>query len=131
MGRLSNLKQLDLASNRFENQLPTELYQLRGLEWLSVGGNNDITGRIPSEISLLTELTYLSLSDTTLRSAIPTQYGFLTNLQVLEIANTLVGGTIPEELATLNALARLNLGGSRFRKNIPTFLGRFTALSKS
>lgn len=131
IGNSPSLQQLDLGSNNFENVLPISLYKLTYLNFLNIEGNNGISGLIATGISQMTDLEYLSFSNTTLRGDIPSSIGALTKLVDLRIGNTLVGGDIPTGIAALTGLTSLRLGGSRFRQTIPTFLGALRDLRES
>jgi Leucine-rich repeat (LRR) protein len=50
---------------------------------LHAKGINHLSGRIPSEIGKLTNLTQLAIWDNSLRSTIPTEFGLLTSLNTL------------------------------------------------
>ena len=71
--------------------------------------NKGLTGRIPSEIGLLTQLMYMDLGTNQLTGKIPTEIGNLINLEVLYVDTNKLTGTIPTELANLSKLYYLYL----------------------
>ena len=69
--------------------------------WLD---NNSITGGIPTEIGVLTELASISITNSSLTGTIPTQLGNLVNLRRLWLYDNDLKGTIPTEMSSLTAL---------------------------
>jgi hypothetical protein len=78
--------------------------------WLD---NNKITGTIPTEIGLLTELASISMTNATLSGPIPTEMGNLVSLRRLWLYNNQLTGTIP---AVLNQLTELEVLELHFNK---------------
>lgn len=126
----SGLQELNLGYNSFDNEIPTELYLLTDLIFLSLESNFALSGRIPTEFSDYRNLRFLSISDTSIRGKIPTEFSSLTDLQELHMANTLVGGNIPRTLVSLSNLSYLDLSGSRFRGPVPSIIGSLAELGK-
>jgi hypothetical protein len=71
--------------------------------------NNIITGGIPAEIGLMTELASVSMTNCTLTGTIPTELGKLTNLRRLWLYDNDLKGSIPTQLAALTALEVLEI----------------------
>ena len=71
--------------------------------------SNELTGSIPSEIGILTNLTSLNLSGNELTGSIPPEIGNLTNLTYLNLSYNQFTGVIPESICELNNL-RWNFG---------------------
>lgn len=100
-------------------------------------GYNDLTGSIPLEISLLTNLESLILHGgpaTVLGGTLPIEIGFLKNLKVLDLhRSSLVNsdkltGPIPIEIGHLSQLTHVSLSGNDFSGSIPTQIGLLTNL---
>ena len=49
-------------------------------------GNNQLTGKIPSEVGSMTEMHFLDLSNNTLSGEIPTETGLLSALWELNLS---------------------------------------------
>jgi len=81
----TNLKSLDLSSNKLEGALQAEVRLLRNLRTLNLS-NNKFSG-------------------------VPAEVGQLRNLEVLNLSNNLITG-LPHELANLSNLKFLDLSGN-------------------
>jgi Leucine-rich repeat (LRR) protein len=75
--------------------------------WLD--NNNKITGTIPTEIGLLTELASLSITNATLTGTIPTEIGNLVKMRRMWLYDNQLTGSIPAELNSLTELEVLEL----------------------
>ena len=60
--------------------------------------NPDISGTLPTELGLLSEMANFGVFGAHITGTIPTEYGLLTNLNLFDISNTSVVGTIPAGL---------------------------------
>ena len=92
--------------------------------------NNNLTGRLPTELGKLTNLTELSLHENSLTGSIPATLGNLTSLYVLEINSNSLTGKIPRELGNLTSLERLRLNNNQLSGSIPTTIGQLTNLTE-
>jgi Leucine-rich repeat (LRR) protein len=112
------------ASNRFYTPCPSRAQFRR----------NHLTGQIPSELALLSNLEELDLSYNNFRGSFPTQMNLLPNLRELELSRAERGGlsgSIPA-LAGLQSLAVLGLGHNNFQGSIPElFLSGVTDHSRN
>ncbi|KAI3515592.1 hypothetical protein L1887_14493 [Cichorium endivia] len=115
IGRLANLRSLDLSGSRLTGPIPESLGRLRFLEVLDLSSNqltgpiptflgnlarldlsfNQLNGSIPESIGNLSALTYLDLSVNRLMGLIPTTLGRLVSLQAVSVSSNLLIGTIP------------------------------------
>jgi Leucine-rich repeat (LRR) protein len=71
--------------------------------------NNHITGTIPPEIGLLTELASVSITNATLTGTIPTEVGNLVGLRRLWLYSNELTGQIPAQLNKLEQLEVLEI----------------------
>ena len=84
---------------------------------------------IPSEIGLLTKLTYLSLEDTGLTGTIPESVERLTELRHLTFRfNNALMGSIPSSIGNLVQLTKLDVGLTGLQGTIPSSIGRLSQL---
>ena len=127
LGKLRNLRNLDLGGNLLRGSIPSELGGLAMLESLFLY-NNRFSGPVPEEMGLLTGLKILELGGNELSGPIPPELGLLTDLEGLFLHGNRLSGAIPEELGALAKLERLYLQGNRLVGAIPPELGRLSEL---
>lgn len=99
---LTTLEQLELHDNLFTGYIPADIGKLINLKTLNLGGN-ELSGAIPDGICNLTNLTYLALGNMRrvdgnpgLTSSIPANIGDLTNLTHLFLDINNLTGTLPD-----------------------------------
>ncbi|KAJ9174624.1 hypothetical protein P3X46_013251 [Hevea brasiliensis] len=104
----SFLRGLDLSSNNLIGEIPEEVTELVGLEYLYLS-NNQLTGNIPSDIGAMRSLEALDLSRNQLSCAIPTTMSNLSFLSYLNLSHNKLSGKIPSgnQLQTFDATAFL------------------------
>ena len=96
---------LQIACNFLSIQ---DLTECRSTVKFATWDGNDITSStIPSEIALLSQLTYLDVSYNQLTGTIPTEMGLMHQLMVLVFFDNLLTGTIPSEIGELTQLMDL------------------------
>jgi hypothetical protein len=107
--------------------IPTEIGLLTQLTYLSVEGES-LSASIPSEIGLLTQLTLLNLSNNKFAATIPSEIGLLTQLTYLSFSSNQVAGAIPSEIGLLRNLAWLYFSINRLSGTIPSEIGLMAKL---
>jgi len=122
LANLRNLQYLVLNNNDLSGSIPSQLGDMSSLLYLILN-NNQLSGSIPSHLSGLTNLVYLYLNDNQLSGNIPTQLGNLSNLLYFLLNNNQLTGNIPSELGNLNSLQYLYLYENQLSGSIPTHLG--------
>ena len=127
LGRLTQLRMLQLTGNQFTGQVPLDLGQLTNLRELYLASNY-LSGPIPPELAQLPSLEVLDLSSNQLTGPIPQDFGRLTKLRRLNLAVNQLQGSIPSELSRLAGLTHLRLGSNEFTGLIPPELGRLASL---
>jgi hypothetical protein len=87
------------------------------------GRGIDLKGTLPFEISHLTEIVRLDLSDKDLVGPITNLFSGMTNLKVLSLENNMLSGSIPDTFADENPLLdTLILAGNEFNGTFPIAL---------
>ena len=86
----NRVTQLELSSNNLDGSIPTSIGNLSELTVLSLGdssslGNMNITGSLPDEICDLSKLSTLSIQFHNLTGSIPDSIGKLTNLVFINL----------------------------------------------
>eukprot|EP00540_Astrosyne_radiata_P023458 CAMPEP_0116840684 /NCGR_PEP_ID=MMETSP0418-20121206/10500_1 /TAXON_ID=1158023 /ORGANISM="Astrosyne radiata, Strain 13vi08-1A" /LENGTH=379 /DNA_ID=CAMNT_0004471015 /DNA_START=358 /DNA_END=1497 /DNA_ORIENTATION=+ len=104
--------------------IPTTVGRFSSLEILTLGDNQEVTGTLPSEMGLMTKLTWLDLGNNKVRGTVPTDIGRLRGLRDFDLSFNQFNGTIPTELGNLRSLERLDLGHNYLSgPAVPTELG--------
>jgi hypothetical protein len=90
-----------------------------------------VHGRIPDDLSLLTELTTIDLTSNAIEGTIPPSWGDrLTLLRRLNLHDNDLTGTIPSSLGALTGLMALALSGNMLHGTIPSSLGALASLRR-
>jgi len=118
-GRVKNIVFL---YNNMTGFLPAEISLLSNIEGLWLFGNS-ITGSIPPEIGQLNNLKFLMIYDNDLNGSIPREIGNLSNLVSLGLNNNNLSGSIPAEIGNLQELEDLLLDENQLTGSIPSEIG--------
>jgi len=123
---MPNLNAFLAQAASLTGSVPSIIANLSTLRELSLAGNYDVIGTIPTELFLLTKLQGLFLSYTLLSGSIPTEIAQLSKLTHLDLFETVLSGTIPEQLYSgdFNDLFVLDLGANLFSGTISKNLSR-------
>lgn len=124
----ASLEQLSLKSNpSLVGTIPNQISSLTSLQVLTLSQNH-LTGRIPDSISKLTSLVHLDLSYNALTASIPPQMGELKKLINLDLSYNALSGRIPQSIAQMVLLQKLDLSSNGFAGRIPETIGSLTSL---
>jgi hypothetical protein len=132
-GIVKNLKALvSLQGIQSTNllEIPTELGGLVTLKFLYLMSNKTLTGKIPSELGLLTNLADLSLRDNLLSGQLPLELGNLARLRFLDVRYNLLTNTIPTELGKLKNLETFQASYNNLTGSLPDEIIRLTKLTE-
>ncbi|CAB9504758.1 expressed unknown protein [Seminavis robusta] len=130
---LTSLSRIGLGWNKISTSikslLPSEVYKMTTLAWLNMETNH-LSGRIPTEVGLLTGLASLFLSyNGHLSGQIPSELGLLTSLAILSLHSNQITGQIPSQLGSSSDLYQLILSENRLSGPLPTEVGLLTSLA--
>jgi hypothetical protein len=89
---------------------------------------NNVVGRLPSELGLLTNLVNLGLSINALTGPIPSEIGFLTGLIDLDFGLNALTGPIPSEIGFLRELTEVWFDTNALTGPIPSEFGYLTKM---
>ena len=114
------LNSIDLSSNKFSEEIPTEIENIVDLISLNLSRNN-LIGKIPSYIGKLKSLEFLDLSRNQLVGSIPSSLAQIDRLTMLDLSHNRLSGVIPTstQLQSFNISSyedNLNLCGLPLQK---------------
>ncbi|XP_022723980.1 protein MALE DISCOVERER 2-like isoform X2 [Durio zibethinus] len=112
----SKVQMLDLSALSLKGTLAPELGKLSDLRSLELYKNH-FSGAIPKEFGELTKLELLDLRENNLGGTIPAEIGKMLSLKRLLICDNKFEGSIPSDLGRLNMLSEL-----RFDENLKLIL---------
>ncbi|KZV42107.1 putative inactive leucine-rich repeat receptor-like protein kinase [Dorcoceras hygrometricum] len=128
LGSLSELRHVNLRSNRFFGGLSSELLKAQGLQSLVLYGNS-LSGNIPFEIGSLQYLQSLDLSQNFFNGSLPTSLTQCKRLRNLVVSQNNFSGSLPDGFGkNLVLLEKLDLSFNEFDGSIPGDLGSLSNL---
>ncbi|MFQ6646560.1 hypothetical protein Gotur_020108 [Gossypium turneri] len=112
------MNRLFLSGNQFSGKIPSEIGLLSQLEQLDLASNN-FSGPIPDDLGNCFKLFNLNLSNNNLKESIAPSISYITALESLDLSqNSLIGG-IPQQFGKLQSLEVLNLSHNMLNGSIP------------
>jgi len=100
----SPITSVDISDNALSGDLFAELFYLTKLQELTLDGNKGISGSIPEEIGLLTDLIAVDIDDNKLSGSLPASLYQLTNLEAIDLNSNALTGTISNDIGNLQKL---------------------------
>ncbi|GMY28313.1 probable LRR receptor-like serine/threonine-protein kinase At4g36180 [Fagus crenata] len=97
----SQLRLINFSYNHFSGQVPPKIGALQDLQYLLLDSNN-LYGTLPAAIANCTSLIHLSVEDNALKGLIPATMGAMPKLQVLSLSHNEVSGSVPTSLLCSN-----------------------------
>ncbi|GLJ39314.1 hypothetical protein SUGI_0802390 [Cryptomeria japonica] len=131
--KLQFLKSLFIYNcfHRSNVTIPSQLVRLfPSLEELVFRSNSALVGTIPAELSGLSKLRILSLSQNYLKGFIPPELGNLDKLKHLDFSYNKLSGSIPDNFSGLKSLSILDLSKNILQGSIPPSIGSLVLLEK-
>ncbi|CAA2983702.1 probable LRR receptor-like serine threonine-kinase At3g47570 [Olea europaea subsp. europaea] len=127
-GFLVNLQKLNLSHNILSGDIPNKILNVSSL--IEIGlGSNSLSGSLPTDICTnLPKLKKLRISENQITGNIPPNLGICTNLELLSLSYNNFTGNIPMELWNLSKLQFLYLGSNNLIGSIPYEIGNMSAL---
>ncbi|RDX71925.1 putative LRR receptor-like serine/threonine-protein kinase, partial [Mucuna pruriens] len=122
------VQSLTLPGLALSGKLPPQLSNLTSLHSLDLS-NNTFRGQIPLPFAHLSLLNVIKLPYNNLSGTLPHQLGHLHHLQILDFSVNNLTGKLPPSFGNLSSLKILSLDRNRFVGEIPTELGNLHNLS--
>ena len=118
LGLLTNLAVLDVSYNKLTGSIPTEILNSHMSEysfWLFASDEN-----LPANTTIMQELV---LSNNQLEGKLPSEIGLMVDLKLLDVSNNRLTGPIPSEIGNLNtSSSHIRLLGNNFSGSLPESL---------
>ncbi|KAJ7961074.1 Leucine-rich receptor-like protein kinase family protein [Quillaja saponaria] len=121
------LQLLDLSSNAFSGEIPSNIGVLNNLQLLNLSTNN-VFGSIPAGIAELKSLHVLDLSDNQLEGSIPSEIQGAVSLKELRLQKNFLTGNIPTEIEKCSHLTSLILSQNNLTGSIHASIANLTGL---
>jgi hypothetical protein len=113
---------LALANQNLTGMIPPEIGLLSNLKMLELTGNR-VQGIIPTTVGILEELNSLFLESNELTGTLPTELGRLPHLVEVLAGDNQLSGPIPSEFGRLSELQTLDVVRNRLTGTLPTEIG--------
>ncbi|XP_076939337.1 receptor protein kinase-like protein ZAR1 [Bidens hawaiensis] len=128
LGSLTELRHVNLRSNRFMGALPFELFNAQKLQRLVLYGNS-LSGSVPNDINRLIYLQTLDLSSNLFNGSLPISLIQCKRLRSLDLSQNNFTGPVPDGFgSSLGFLEKLDLSFNMFTGSIPKDLGNLSNL---
>ncbi|KAM7507863.1 hypothetical protein LguiA_018316 [Lonicera macranthoides] len=128
LGNFSSLKQLELDNNNITGEIPPAIGNLKELS-LFFAWQNQLHGKIPTELANCSKLEALDLSHNSLTGLVPNSLFNIKNLTKLLLISNKLSGRIPPDIGNCTSLARLRLGSNMLSGEIPSDIGLLQSLT--
>ncbi|KAJ9560569.1 hypothetical protein OSB04_005729 [Centaurea solstitialis] len=92
--------------------------------------DNKLTGEIPEELGLLTEIHSLNLSHNRLCGPIPMSFSNLESIESLDLSSNGLSGEVPSQLIKLASLAVFNVSYNNLSGRLPYMKAQFGTFTK-
>jgi hypothetical protein len=124
-GRFSFLM---LIKNNLTGSIPDEISLLTDLVTIRMSDNR-IVGRIPKSMVSLDALAELDLEVNLLAGELPPEFGSMTNVKTFKVGENHLNGTLPTEIGMMSGLNSLRINHNSFAGSLPKTLGLLGNLS--
>ncbi|KAH7670718.1 Non-specific serine/threonine protein kinase protein [Dioscorea alata] len=126
----SLLAQLNLSNNQLSGAIPSSISILSYLQTMLLTDNR-LEGAVPATIGQLHELVKLDLSRNLLTGSIPPEISNCSQLTYLDLSQNNLSGEIPPEISTIEILNYLNLSRNHLSQSIPKTIAGMKSLTSA
>ncbi|CAJ1947189.1 unnamed protein product [Cylindrotheca closterium] len=120
---------LQLGDNQLSGAMPIELSLLTKLTNLDLD-TNGLGSRILPELANLVELTNLNLANNALTGQVPDTFSSLVKLESLKADSNQMQGRLTTQIGQMTRLLELSLSANKLSGNIPTEIGMLSILQR-
>ena len=117
IGELKGLEYIELSYNELNGIFPLEIVKLQNLRAINLS-NNIFQGTIPPRIKHIKLLNEFMLSSNQFTGTLPSEIGKLTEIEILELSNNSFTGAIVDAIHDLTKLKNLNVSSNLFRGEV-------------
>ena len=126
------LDHLNMSRNAIHGSIPHELSHLSSLKVLDLS-DNELSGEIPNNLSgdgdQLKYLKYFLLGGNGLSGSIPSNLFYLKSINGLDISNNNFIGKIPSQIKNSSNLIELSMSNNHFEGSIPSEVAKLERLA--
>ncbi|KAF6143039.1 hypothetical protein GIB67_041107, partial [Kingdonia uniflora] len=122
-----NLQALDLSSNQFSGEIPSNIGVFSNLQFLNMS-RNSLFGAIPMSVGELKALAILDLSGNRLNMSIPIDIGGAVSLKELRLEKNFLAGNIPTQIVKFTSLTTLFLAQNKLTGPVPAAIAKLIKL---
>jgi len=125
---LTRLEELHVSYNSFEDQLSNYSFQkLSNLKVIDMKSNR-ISGPLPDSLWELTNLEVIDFHHNALNGYINDIIVSDHQLKYLDVSSNILSGGIPPSISNLQALTHMDVSYNRFNKKLPNYLSNLTKM---
>jgi hypothetical protein len=122
LSKMYGLRELDVSGNQLTGSLPEDPMLNTDVGFLDVSANA-LTGSIPVKLGDLTDVSYLNMSHNALSGALPAKVGDMTNMLHLDLSSNRLTGPIPQKVQCgMTDIQSIDLSSNAFTGPIPVFV---------
>ncbi|KAD4585416.1 hypothetical protein E3N88_23017 [Mikania micrantha] len=93
--------------------------------------SNMLTGEIPKQLGLLSQIHTLNLSNNHLTGPIPVNFSNLASIESLDLSSNNLSGNVPSELINLAFLSIFNVSNNNLSGRLPEMKGQFATFTSA
>ncbi|KAF8034780.1 hypothetical protein BT93_C0945 [Corymbia citriodora subsp. variegata] len=127
LANLSSLRRLKMDECDLHGVFPSAIFHLPKLRYLSVGGNEDLAGRLP-DFNSTSPLEELRVPDMSFPGELPASISNLRSLKKLDLNSCNFTGSLPMSIGNLPLLSYLDIGDNNFSGSIPASFANLSNL---
>merc|ERR1719502_637343 len=128
---LHKLQVFKMDWSRFMRHMPTEVGNLRNLQFWRVRGSfetNQVSGTIPTEFGNLRKLSEFMMENNTLSGTLPSEIANMASLEKFTVQDNKISGTLPENMGDIEFLNWWDTFGNKLEGDLPSSIQKLSSL---